>query len=137
MTIQSYYQMQITRFKHNRPVVRKALMALGCKTVACDYDGSGDEGSVHAPEYKPAIIGQSRVKNILSCRWNSKEPEPGEEDIEEATHNIFYDALDQTHGGWEINDGARGEIVWNLTTDLITIEHCAYYIEEHHTGTEL
>ena len=137
MSVQTYYDKHRDCFEHNRPVVLSALKQLGCDTATVTYCGSGDEGSLETPEFTPDICGKTIVQNLRTIKWSEAELVRHSDTIERAVEDIFYSALGSSYGGWENNDGADGEIVWNLQTDTITISHMAYYTESECTETEL
>ena len=49
--------------------------------------------------------------------------------LPEEVEDFLWDLLTQNEGGWENNDGGRGDIKWDVNTDEITIDHVQYYTE--------
>ena len=47
--------------------------------------------------------------------------------VQEAVETLVYDLLRQTHGGWEINDGAYGEFVFDVAERTIKLDHNERY----------
>jgi hypothetical protein len=92
--------------KLDRKGLRDQLVALGVSSVRWDYDGSGDDGCVSLTDC--IINGQSAPVPPMLVR-----------ECEE----IGYGTLEDHHGGWENNEGAFGELEWDLATDKITIDH--------------
>ena len=89
------------------PKLRAALLAAGAVKVIGAYDGCGDNG---------------QVDSLLLLRANGTAV-PTEETQQGQIEGLFYDLLEVRHGGWENNDGAFGEFIWELTTDTLTHQH--------------
>ena len=50
---------------------------------------------------------------------------------------MAYRFLDQTHDGWENDDGAYGEFTFDVAERSITLEYNERYIETHYHEHEL
>ena len=75
----------------------------GVSEIICSYNGGGDSGYVDGErENTPAFL-----------------------------EDMCYDVL-SNFGGWEINEGSQGNIVFNLRDKTITVNH-AWNIEERHS----
>jgi hypothetical protein len=48
---------------------------------------------------------------------------PTEGNLYEALETLAYGWLEDEHGGWEINDGAYGDLVVHVDEMMITLEH--------------
>ena len=46
------------------------------------------------------------------------------------TQDYLWDILTSSEGGWENNDGGRGEITWNVNDDKISVNHVQYTTTE-------
>ena len=51
--------------------------------------------------------------------------------ISETIEHLVYDALSETHGGWENNEGAYGEFVFDVASGEIQLDY-----NERITSTE-
>jgi hypothetical protein len=49
--------------------------------------------------------------------------------LQEAIESLVYDYLEETHSGWENNDGAFGTFVFDVPGRLVTLEHNERYTE--------
>jgi len=85
-----------------RAEVRNQLRQLGVEVATARYDGSGDEGWVEAPGF--GLI----------------EVPP---DLRTTVEDLFYELLEENYGGWENNEGAFGEFVWDVKSDRIDVVH--------------
>ena len=88
--------------------VRKFLEHEGIEEMEVSYEGGGDSGSVNH-EYSS---------------------ENGSGQINQDIENICYDLL-REYGGWEINEGSQGKIIF--TKNEIEIEH-EWNTEEQYTS---
>jgi hypothetical protein len=43
--------------------------------------------------------------------------------VSEAIEHLVYDALSETHGGWENNEGAYGEFVFDVPAEVIRLDY--------------
>ena len=68
---------------------------------------------------------------IAVARYDEDDPERCCHQLERAIEELAYDALSDLHGGWENNDGAYGEFVFDTAKRSISL---AYY--ERYTATE-
>ena len=64
----------------------------------------------------------------VSRSWLDQKPAttgPSEEDtrLRDAIEKLAYDFLEETHGGWENNDGAYGDITFDVATRTITLAY--------------
>ena len=80
----------------------------GVSEIICTYNGGGDSG------YVDSDMGVDGER----------------EEVPAFLEDMCYDAL-SGFGGWEINEGSQGNIVFNLRDKTITVNH-AWNTEEHH-----
>lgn len=80
----------------------------GVSEIICSYNGGGDSGYVDGDM---SVDGER-------------------ENTPAFLEDMCYDAL-SGFGGWEINEGSQGNIVFNLRDKTITVNH-AWNTEEHH-----
>ena len=101
-----------------RPGLRAALQALGVTTVTSSYDACGDSGNIENVTFDP-----------VGAKLEAKQ--------DEALWDYLWDMVYHLHPGFENEDGAFGEITWDLVNDKITIDHNQRYsdYEQHlHEG---
>lgn len=82
-------------------------------TFEVTYCGSGDSGSVEEPDLSemPEVAGA--IEGMNFC-WDYS-PEKGV-----GLLGIIDDILP---GGWEINEGSSGRIIFNIAANTVTIDH--------------
>ena len=80
----------------------------GVSEIICSYNGGGDSGYVDGDM---SVDGER-------------------ENTPAFLEDMCYDAL-SGFGGWEINEGSQGNIVFNLVDKTITVNH-SWNTEEHH-----
>ena len=106
---------QAERNQIKRAKILKEMRALGVKTITADYDGYGDSGNVDNVEFTPA---QSMTKST--------------DELDDFIFAFVY----QQFPGFEINEGAQGDFVWDITTDKIKIEHIQNILQTEETTLE-
>ena len=107
--------------KHGLMVARAELLAelraLGVRGVSAEYDGYGDSGNIEGLVMQPEAVAlepysETRLSDFL---WGM------------AYHQ---------NPGFENNEGAFGEIKWDLKSDKINVTHNARYTETNTTYHE-
>ena len=118
----------------NKTALFDALAAAGITLVTVTFDGSGDSGQI---ENVTAQCGETIVDlppgqvSLASATWNSDDVSTAQVEIAAALEQHCYDLLEQSHPGWENNDGASGEFVFDVAARAITLDH-----SERYTATE-
>ena len=94
------------------------MQANGIERAVIEFDGSGDSGqtepAILIPNSKQELVYEEITFITFSQRfsggeWNVEATEK-QASVEEALEDLAYCALENNHGGWEINEGAYGEI---------------------------
>jgi len=52
--------------------------------------------------------------------------------VREAIEQLAHDFLEETHAGWENNDGAYGEFTFEVASRAITLEYNARFTDAEH-----
>ncbi len=110
------------------------MQAAGITQVVVSFDGYDDSSQVENIEataqdvITPLPAGQITLR---FAAWHSPEPREETLSIEAAIEAMAYDCLSETHGGWENNDGAYGEFVFDVAAHEITLDY-----NERYTATE-
>ena len=118
----------------NKTVLFDALAAAGITSVIVNFDGYGDSGQIEDIEAK---TGDEVVKlpderiEIVDPMWGSKETERQTHTIREAIEHMAYAFLSQTHAGWENNDGAYGDFIFDVAERTIALDY-----NERYTSSE-
>jgi hypothetical protein len=116
----------------NKAVVFDALAAAGITHVFVEFDGAGDSGQIEGvsarADDKPIDLPTTTV-NLHHAPWNQPELSVEKTSLPEAVQDLCYGYLEQTHGGWENNDGAYGEFNLDVAERRITLDFNGRYTE--------
>jgi hypothetical protein len=118
---------------HNKQVLFEALASAGIATVEMNFDGYGDSGSI---EDTTAFDGNNHelalptaeitIKTVVFDTGAIKDKALALGDYIES---IAMDFLEETHCGWENNDGAYGRFLFSLEKQTITLEYNERYVQ--------
>lgn len=114
-----------------RPATKSAVIAAlagaGITTVIVSFDGYGDSGQIESIEARDAantdVPLPDQTISIVAIVWGQSEPESRQMTLTEAIEHLVYDALSETHGGWELNEGAYGEFVFDVLALEIRLDY--------------
>lgn len=116
----------------NKTVVFDALAAAGITHVFVEFDGCGDSGQIEGvsarADGKPIDFPTTTV-NLHTAPWNQTEPSVKETSLTFAVEDLCYGCLEQTHAGWENNDGAYGEFTLDVAERRITLDFNGRYTD--------
>jgi hypothetical protein len=116
----------------NKRAVFDALAAANITSVLVEFDGEGDSGQINNVT---GFRGEERVETpttnvtLQLVSWGDNEPVPTKSVLNEAIETLCYDYLEDTHGGWENNDGAFGEFLFDVEERSIALEFHARYTD--------
>lgn len=117
----------------NKAALFAALAAAGLTQVVVTFDGYGDSGQIESVEAKtgddPADLPDTTVA-VRTAEWGNPEPVACDLPVAELIERLAYDCLGDTHGGWEIGDGAFGELLFDIAAGTITLDY-----DERYTAT--
>jgi hypothetical protein len=124
----------------NKGAVFDALAAAGITHVLVEFDGEGDSGQINDVT---AFRGEERANlpagtvRIHEVPWgDAPQPVATEATLASAIETLCYDYLEETHGGWENNDGACGEFRFDVAALRIELEINERFMDtfsSHHT----
>lgn len=109
----------------NKATVFGALFSGGITSVTVSFDGEGDSGQI---ENVTALVGERTVEfpgavvTIYRAQSGSEELATHKMLLQEAIEELCYGYLEQDYGGWENNDGAFGEFIFDVATRKIGLE---------------
>ena len=110
----------------NKAALFEALASAGVTAVLVGFDGYGDSGQIESIEARsgenPVDLPDAQVEIAQAC-WGSSEIERSAISIRDAIEQLAYDFLEETHGGWEINEGAYGEFTFDVAKRAITLDY--------------
>jgi hypothetical protein len=118
----------------NKAALFDALAAAGVTHVVVSFDGYGDSGQIENIEVKAgdAIVAMPAGEaEIARVAWDQAEPERSLVCIADAIERLVYDVLEETHSGWEDNDGAYGDLTFDVAERTVTLDY-----NERYTASE-
>jgi hypothetical protein len=122
----------------NKAVVFDALAATNITTVTVEFDGEGDSGgitSIGAVKDDENVGFPALKVPYQAADWNDETLHATAHPLEEAIEHLCYHLLEQTHGGWENNEGAYGTFIFKVAERRIELEFngrfCDVYSHAH------
>lgn len=123
----------------NKAALFDALAAAGVTLVTVSFNGYGDSGQIENIEVKagdgiiPMPAGEVEIARAV---WDQTEPDRSLVSIADAIERLVYDFLEETHGGWEDNEGAYGEFSFDVADRKITVDYNQRYTGSHNSRHE-
>jgi hypothetical protein len=117
-------------FQTNKSALFNALESTNVAKVVVTFDGYGDSGQIKNVEARAGDDDVAMPNATIEFEvtvWGQPEPERSTVTIATAAENLAYDVLERTHSGWENNDGAYGDIVFDVAERTITLDYNARY----------
>ena len=126
-------------FTVNKAALLNALALAGVTRVVVSFDGYGDSGQIENVEAQagddPVTMPGAAIE-IAETVWDQAEPKRSSISIAQAVESLAYDVLEKTHCGWENNDGAYGDIIFDVAEGVITLDYNERYTaSENYTHT--
>ncbi len=135
------------RIAANRTAIFSALRDEGVLRAAVTYTGSGDSGGPEGVRFEmpdgPQKLDEMPMapQYVVSCQYvnsawrntTSLDDRP----LDDALTDFAMDAVEQHFGGWENEDGASGEVVFDATASTVVIEHNSYFIDSEYSETRV
>lgn len=110
LSLERYYEDTLEHVRRYLPEAARELKEAGVVSVHIEYDGSGDSGQIESVSYL------DREGKALEVTGTANFPEG-------TLLDLYYDLTQARHPGWENNDGAFGELDWNLDADTLRHTH--------------
>lgn len=126
-------------FTLNKAALLSVLALAGVTRIVVSFDGYGDSGQIENVEVQagddPVTMPVAAIE-LAEAVWDQAEPKRSSVSIAEAVESLAYDVLEKTHCGWENNDGAYGDIVFDVEEETITLDYNERYTaSENYTHT--
>jgi hypothetical protein len=126
-------------FTLNKAALLNALALAGVTRVVVSFDGYGDSGQIENVEAQagddPVTMPGAAIE-IAETVWDQPEPKRSSVSIAAAVESLAYDVLEKTHCGWENNDGAYGDVIFDVEEETITLDYNERYTaSENYTHT--
>ena len=110
----------------NKAALFDVLAAAGVTSVLVAFDGSGDSGQIEdinaTRNGEPAHLPVADVE-IATPVWDGSELDRRTLPFADAIEGFAYALLEDTHGGWENNEGAFGEFIFNVAERSIQLNY--------------
>ena len=113
-------------FNLNKTSLFNALALASVTRVVVSFDGYGDSGQIENVEAQAGddpVTMPAATTEIAEAVWDQAESKRSSVSIAEAIESLAYDVLEKTHCGWENNDGAYGDIVFDVEEETITLDY--------------
>lgn len=123
-------QLQAKLFDLNKAAVFNALALASITHVVVTFDGYGDSGQIENIEVRNGdnqIAMPDALIEIAEAVWGEAEPRLSSVSLAAAVESLVYDVLEQTHGGWENDDGAYGDVTFDVEERTITLDYNERY----------
>lgn len=98
----------------------------GVEEVTVSYDGSGDSGEVYDMQVSGKVVSDVVINDnseIDMEKFKKVGVEFCKKKIMDCVEHISMTLVDEKEGGWENNEGARGDVIWNIKDKKIIISH--------------
>jgi hypothetical protein len=114
----------------NKLTILAALAAIGATTASITYSGGGDDGTADSVDVQPIEAWKKMPPNGVLYASELRAGKPGtpqtqmqELGLEAAIDRFVDDLLDDVHPGWALNGGSNGEIIFEVGSGTVRIEH--------------
>lgn len=127
-------QLEAELIQTNKATLFSALERTGVTRIVVTFDGYGDSGQIENVEAKAGDDDTAMPNAMIEFAttvWGQPEPERSSVTVTAAVESLAYDVLERTHGGWENNDGAYGDIIFDVADYSITLDY-----NERYTASE-
>ena len=117
-------------FTLNKAELLNALALAGVTHVVVTFDGYGDSGQIEDVQVRAGdddMVMPSAIVEISEAVWGEPEPKLSTVNLATAVESLAYDVLERTHSGWENNDGAYGDITFDVAAHTITLDYNERY----------
>jgi hypothetical protein len=108
-----------------------ALKAIGAAVVTITYDGEGDSGQIDD------ITAHTTDNTEVNLDVPFVGPAANSSTLRNAIDDLAWQCLQALHDGFENNEGGCGEIIIDVATGGITVDHNDRIVELNNTVTEL
>ena len=111
----------------NKAALFAALQAAGVQRVTVHFDGAGDSGQIEsidatAPDESATELSDGAIE-IRTPLWEGSGVQSETMLVRDAIEKLAYDFLEEVHDGWENEDGAYGEFVFDVAECAVRLEY--------------
>ena len=110
----------------NKQALFDALAVAGIRCVVVSFDGYGDSGQIETAdgfdaENNPVDLPPTLIEH-REVDFESATIVAGQKTPSEVIETMVYRLLQNTHGGWQDNDGAYGEFTFDVGERTIALD---------------
>lgn len=117
----------------NKAVLFDALARAGITSVVVNFDGCGDNGQIERIDVQAgeaeAKLPEDQIEFVEPVFGDPEKVERSTHTVSDAIETLVYAFLEETHGGWEDNDGAYGDFTFDVEKRTITLDYNERYTE--------
>jgi hypothetical protein len=110
----------------NKDALFDALHSAGITSILVHFDGCGDSGQIEDIDVvvgdQPADFPPQSIA-LLRVDWGESEATQSQCSVRDAVETLAYDFLQETHAGWENNEGAYGDFTFDVAQRTITLDY--------------
>lgn len=123
----------------NKAAVFDPLAAAGITSVVVTFDGVGDSGQIESIDARVGDAGADLPAGEVELATPTADGsgvDRAPSSLRDAIELLAYDCLEETHGGWENEEGAYGQFTFDVADRLITLSYNERVLESVHSGHE-
>jgi len=117
----------------NKAALFDALARAGVTSVIVSFDGCGDSGQIEQVEARAddAVVElpADQVEFVEPLFGDAEKVNRSTHTVADAIETLVYALLEQTHSGWENNDGAYGDFAFDVEKRTIELDYNERYTE--------
>ena len=121
---QEFIRLCKSTLSENKTALFDALATAGIDTVEVTFNGYADEGQIDGAvadgEGADTDL-QSMHVEIARVEWGNRIVTRQTLSVKDAIEKLVYDLLEQTYSGWENNQGAYGDFLFEVVERSITL----------------
>ena len=127
-----------------KPQVMKILKDFKIDQVKIYYSGGGDDGSIEDVDFyvgeNTINLNENHIVDIGERKYwchtdHTYKFTTDPMDLKDYIEEMAYDYLEAFHGGWEINEGQSGNIIFDVVKNKISHDYVTYV--EHSEEEEI
>ena len=116
----------------NKATIFAALTAASVTLVTVTLDGGGDSGQIQEVLAQAgdaiAQIPDTQIE-MHRASWNIGKLDVSKTSLRDAIEEICFDYLSQQHGGWENNDGGKGDFTFHVEDERIELDFNQFFTD--------
>lgn len=118
----------------NKEILFDFLKKEGVEQVTVEFDGGGDDGQIDGSDLpdkvsKIVIKGSKVSQGTIYSKDGPTRQWKNDCTVGEIVDGICYEILESLYGGWENNDGAFGNFIFNVKKRSVSLEFNERYTE--------